>query len=157
VSASANQTWRVQGHVTQDDDRRLRTILANGDAMVQPFIDAIAEEGEWSLVFLGGEFSHGVLKLPAEGDFRVQASYGGTAISANPRNEWLDLARSILNAVPWPWLYARVDGCIVEGRFMLVELEMLEPDLFLNLDAAGPARFADSLVRLLAHLPRCQR
>jgi glutathione synthase/RimK-type ligase-like ATP-grasp enzyme len=149
ISASANETWRIQRDVTQEDERRLRTLLGNGDAMVQPFIDSIAAEGEWSFIFLGGEFSHAVLKRPADGDFRVQAAHGGTAISAHPKDHWLDQARLILDALPWPWLYARVDGCIVDGRFMLVELEMLEPDLFLNLNAAAPARFADSLLELL--------
>jgi hypothetical protein len=153
VSASANQTWRIPGEVTAEDEQRLRTILRSGEAMVQPFIESIDDEGEWSFIYLGGEFSHAVLKRPAPGDFRVQAAYGGTAISFDPQNGWLDQVRSILNTVSWPWLYARVDGCIVDGRFMLVELEMLEPDLFLNLNAAAPARFAESLMRVLGSRP----
>jgi hypothetical protein len=117
--------------------------------MVQPFIPSLVEEGEWSFVFLGGEFSHAVLKRAAAGDFRVQSNFGGTVARRNPPNEWVQQARAALAPVPSPWLYARVDGCIVEGRFLLVELEMLEPDLFLHLEPQAPARFADSLLRLL--------
>jgi hypothetical protein len=149
VSASANQTWRIPGEVSEEDEQRLRTILKSGEAMVQPFIESIDNEGEWSFIYLGGEFSHAVLKRAALGDFRVQAAYGGTAISSDPQDGWLDQVRSILNTVSGPWLFARVDGCIVDGRFMLVELEMLEPDLFLNLNAAAPARFAESLMRVM--------
>ena len=54
-------------------------------------------------------------------------------------------ARAALEPVTEPWLYARVDGCIVDGRFVLMELEMLEPDLFFNLAPEAAPRFANSL------------
>jgi hypothetical protein len=68
---------------------------------------------------------------------------------ADAPEEWVKQARSALGVVQGPWLYARVDGCMIEGQFVLVELEMLEPDLFLNLDPKAPARFADALVGLM--------
>jgi glutathione synthase/RimK-type ligase-like ATP-grasp enzyme len=117
--------------------------------MVQPLIEPLVREGEWSLVFLGGEFSHAVLKRPASGDFRVQAHRGGTVSRAEPAAEWIAEARSILDAVREPWLYARVDGCIVDGRFLLMELEMLEPDLFFSFESTAPARFAGAVLRLV--------
>jgi hypothetical protein len=100
-------------------------------------------------VYLGGEFSHAVVKRAAPGEFRVQGNYGGSVTRVEAPADLVKQARTILDAVPGPWLYARVDGCIVEGRFVLVELEMLEPDLFLNFDPEAPARFAGSLQRLL--------
>lgn len=153
VSANANQTWRTNGRIREEDEARFRELASRGEVMVQQFIAELANEGEWSFVFLGGEFSHAALKLPAQGDFRVQAMYGGTAAAVEASAEYLEPARSILKNVPWPWLYARVDGCFITGKFMLVELEMLEPDLLLNLDGAAPARFAESLLRLLAGRP----
>lgn len=149
VSASANRTWRTHGPVTESDEQQFRELAAAGEVMVQPFIEALARDGELSFVFLGGEFSHAVLKRAAAGEFRVQSRYGGTVTRVDAPAEWVTQARSILEAVPGPWLYARVDGCILDGRFVLVELEMLEPDLFLNYEPEAPARFAEALLRLL--------
>jgi hypothetical protein len=148
VSANAHQTWRTPGPITEDDERQFRTLAASAEVMVQPVIESLIREGEWSLVFLGGEFSHAALKRPAAGDFRVQSIHGGTVTRADARAEWVEQGRSILKAVPDAWLYARVDGCIVDGRFVLVELEMLEPDLFFNLAPEAAARFAAALVSL---------
>ena len=113
--------------------------------MVQPLVESLVRDGEWSFVFLGGEFSHAVLKRPAPGDFRVQSIHGGTVSRGNPRQEWVSQARAVLDSVTEPWLYARVDGCIVDGRVVLMELEMLEPDLFFNLAPEAAVRFADCL------------
>jgi glutathione synthase/RimK-type ligase-like ATP-grasp enzyme len=149
ISASAQRTWRTNGGVTEEDEARYRDLAASGEVMVQPLIETLVAEGEWSFVFLGGEFSHAVLKRPAPGDFRVQPRLGGTVAGADAPEEWVKQARSALGMVQGPWLYARVDGCMIEGQFVLVELEMLEPDLFLNFDPHAPARFADALVRLM--------
>jgi len=150
ISATAYQTSRIAGPITERDEQEFHALAAAADAMVQPFIPALVEEGEWSFVFLGGEFSHAVLKRAAAGDFRVQSNFGGTLARRNPPDRWVQQARAVLDPVSGPWLYARVDGCIVDGRFVLVELEMLEPDLFLIYQPEGPARFADALLRLLA-------
>ena len=145
VSANANRTWRTRGAVTEQDEGELSGLVQAGDVMVQPLIESLVRDGEWSFIFLGGEFSHAVLKRPASGDFRVQSIHGGTVSRAKPRDEWVSQARAALVPVTDPWLYARVDGCIVDGKFVLVELEMLEPDLFFNLAPEAAARFADSL------------
>ncbi len=145
VSANADRTWRTRGDITEQEEREFSALVAEGDMMVQPLIESLGRDGEWSFMFLGGEFSHAVLKRPASGDFRVQSIHGGTVARANPRTEWVSQARAALEPVTEPWLYARVDGCIVEGRFVLMELEMLEPDLFFNLAPDAAARFVDSL------------
>jgi len=145
VSANADRTWRTRGDVTEQEEREFSALVAGGDMMVQPLIESLGRDGEWSFMFLGGEFSHAVLKRPASGDFRVQSIHGGTVSRANPRAEWVSQARAALEPVTEPWLYARVDGCIVDGKFVLVELEMLEPDLFFNLAPESAVRFADSL------------
>jgi len=116
--------------------------------MVQPVIESLIRDGELSFVFLAGEFSHAVLKRPASGDFRVQSIHGGSVERVDAPAEWVKQAGSVLESVTGPWLYARVDGCMVDGRFVLVELEMLEPDLFFNLAPEAAARFAEGLNRL---------
>jgi glutathione synthase/RimK-type ligase-like ATP-grasp enzyme len=148
VSASANRTWRTQRPISDHDEDQFRALAATGEVMVQPLVESLVREGEWSLVFLGGEFSHAVLKRPASGDFRVQGHHGGTVERAEPAAEWIEEARSILEAVRGPWLYARVDGCIVDGRFLLMELEMLEPDLFFGFESTAAPRFARALLQV---------
>lgn len=112
--------------------------------MVQKFMDGISSEGEWSLIFFGGRFSHAVLKTPKAGDFRVQNDFGGTSRLAGPPALVLDRATRAVGAVD-PTVYARVDGVLENGEFLLKELELIEPALFLGLHPAAPTRFADAI------------
>ena len=98
---------------------------------MQPFLDEIARVGEWSLFFFGGAFSHAALKTPAAGDFRVQAQHGGTHRAVAPSAEMLRAAAAILKALPTETVYARIDGVERDGRFELMEVEVIEPYLFL--------------------------
>lgn len=113
--------------------------------LVQPYLEEIARAGEWSLIYLDGVFSHAVRKRPASGEFRVQQHLGGVARAEQPPRHVVEAAEDVLARVRWPWLYARVDGVELDGRFTLVELEMLEPSLFLESDAEAPARFARAI------------
>lgn len=147
VSANARDTWTTSRAAAAEDERRFRALVARGAVMVQPFVEEVRTEGEWSLLFFGGALSHTLVKRPASGDFRVQEPYGGTAASATPDNETVAAARAALAAVPHPWLYARVDGVRIGGRFHVMELEMLEPSLFLATDPDGaPGRLADAVI-----------
>lgn len=140
VSATAFRT------LVAPDAAAFAELVAESDVLVQPFLDAIVDDGEWSLIFLGGRFSHAVLKRPKAGDFRVQNDFGGTAVVTEPDAALVDAAAGVLAAVEEPWLYARVDGVVVEGRFQLMELEMTEPSLFLELVPEAAGRFADVLI-----------
>jgi glutathione synthase/RimK-type ligase-like ATP-grasp enzyme len=153
ISAAATRTWRVSRDTVSEIEAALAESLEIGDVMVQPFIPEIQTKGEWSLMFIEGEFSHAVRKMPTAGDFRVQTGFGGRSAADNPDSSVLSAARLVLDAVPSPWLYARVDGIETESGFVLLELEMLEPALFFSHTASGAARFADSIIRLasLAH------
>ena len=128
-----------------------RRVIEQGDAMLQPFVPQVAGEGEWSLVFLGGEYSHAVLKRPATGDFRVQEEFGGSSRAADAPYALRESAAQALAAVDHPWVYARVDGVRDDdGRLLLMELEMLEPLLFLAHHPEAPERFADAIRHALA-------
>ena len=115
--------------------------------MVQPFLPAIVMEGEWSLCFFGGQYSHAVLKRPRPGDFRVQADHGGQYTAAEPPPRLVEEADAALRAAGRRTLYARVDGCVVDGVFRLMELELLEPGLFLSTDPGAGARFAEAVIQ----------
>ncbi len=146
VSASAYETWRVDRHaLTSGDESRFARLSGSGEVMVQPFLTELARDGEWSQMFIGGEFSHAVLKRPRTGDFRVQHEHGGSAEPATPPAQAVATARAILVRAPAAWLYARVDGVEIGGKFVLVELEMLEPALFLGAQRQAAERFADAI------------
>lgn len=146
ISAASHRTWRIAGSMTEEDRALIDESLRLGDVMVQPFIPEIQTRGEWSLIFIGGEFSHAVRKTPTGGDFRVQAHLGGDAVTADPGRDVIGAARRALDAVPAPWLYARVDGIETASGYVLLELEMLEPSLYFVHTDTGAARFADALI-----------
>jgi glutathione synthase/RimK-type ligase-like ATP-grasp enzyme len=151
VSANGHATWRTSRAGAPALQEAFAELVAHGGAMIQPFVEEIESEGEWSLLFFAGRFSHAVIKRPRSGDFRVQIDHGGTAEPAEPPAAVLARAERILAGVHGPWLYARVDGCVLSGRrgFHLMELEMLEPSLFFAQNPEAPARFAAALASAL--------
>jgi len=133
----------------------LAQLPAELDYLVQPFVRQIIDDGEWSLVFFDGHFSHAVIKRPARGDYRVQGEFGGSAEPIEPPQSILESAQRALAAVADlghpDHAYVRVDGVQVEGRFALMELEMIEPGLHLAPRPDAAERFARNLhARLLA-------
>ena len=149
VSASATDTWRTSAVAAGADQSRLEDLLRVRDVMVQPFIAEVRDPGEWSIIFFGGRFSHAVLKQPAEGDYRVQWEFGGAAVIKAPPSRLLADAQAVMVAVPGNPLYARVDGVERDGRLMLMELELIEPHLFLGWDADATGRLAVALGALI--------
>lgn len=119
--------------------------LVSGPMMIQEYIAAIERAGEWSLVYINGQFSHAVIKEARAGDFRVQAEFGGTVRKAQPPAKTLLLAEAVLSRVAWPAIFARVDiisnGLLVQ----LMELEVIEPELFLNLVPGSGLRLATAI------------
>ena len=149
VSGGAHRTWRALPGDEAHDDPRLATMIDEGAVMVQPLVDAIEREGEWSLVFIDGQYSHAVLKRPRSGDFRVQREHGGSLEVRDPSPAVIAAAEHVLAKVrpaEVPPLYARVDGCVVEDQLLLMELEVLEPELFFRLAPGAAGRMADALL-----------
>jgi glutathione synthase/RimK-type ligase-like ATP-grasp enzyme len=144
LSATAFLTWVTTPAGARGDQPRLDEMTQRGGVMVQRFEEAI-REGEWSLVFFRGELSHAVLKQPRAGDFRVQKEYGGTSVPGDPPPRVVATAEHALAQVEFPWLYARVDLVDSESGVRLMELEMLEPDLFLRHSAGAADRFAAAI------------
>jgi glutathione synthase/RimK-type ligase-like ATP-grasp enzyme len=119
--------------------------------MVQPYLPAIEESGEVSLIFFGGRFSHAISKRPQPGDFRVQPEFDGIIAAYTPAPDELAAAQRILAAVEEDLLYARVDLVRgLSGAPELIELELIEPDLYLGYDAHRGAAFAAAAKELIA-------
>lgn len=103
----------------------------NKPMMLQPFMPTIECEGEISFIFIGGTFSHAVLKQPAQGDYRIQSAYGGREQPLIPSPADVGSAQEILEHVDTATLYARVDMLRGDdGQLYLMELELIEPYLY---------------------------
>jgi glutathione synthase/RimK-type ligase-like ATP-grasp enzyme len=149
IGAGANGAMKAR----KDDPRlapHLAEILQSKDALAQPFVPSVAENGEVSLVFFGGRYSHAIRKLPAKGDFRVQDQHGGTLHPHEPTARELAVGMAALAAAPTSAAYARVDLVEWEGNPVIMELEMIEPELFLRRSPEGLQRFAQVLKSALA-------
>ncbi len=147
-SGTAFGTWRAGPVFSTDDERLFAEAARERELMVQPFVPEIATVGELSVIFFGGEYSHTIRKRPAHGDFRVQTDFGGTVELIDPGAELIEQAARVLRAAPTPCLYARVDGCPVEGVLQLMELEVLEPSLFFLLAPEAAERFVVGFQRM---------
>ena len=146
ISATAFGTWRSGPTVSEADDARFVEQVRQCEMMVQPYLRSIEATGELSLVFLGGDYSHAVCKRPMAGDFRVQSDFGGTVESMQATAAQIAQAAAVVAAAPRPPLYARVDGCEIDGRLVLMELELIEPVLFLANGPHAAGRMADALL-----------
>ncbi len=147
VDLGAKNLQRVRAGEGSD---ALEAVLQRHDAMVQPFLPSLEEQGETSLVYIAGGFSHAVQKRPAAGDFRVQSIWGGTAAATKPTPAQVDLAEQALAQLNEPPLYVRVD--LVEdtnGAPCLIELELIEPNLYLSTHPSAAARLADAVTTQL--------
>lgn len=141
VSASAAGTHRIR-----PGDQIPASELGRR-MMIQPFVSSVATEGEYALMLFDGVYSHTVVKRPKAGDFRVQEHLGGVTLPAEPPPGAIELARQALEVAPAPATYARVD--IVrddEGALRIMELELIEPSLFLDHASDGGAAFSRAVL-----------
>lgn len=146
VSGGATDTWITTPATAGADQARVAPILSRCGLMIQRFMPEIRDQGEWSLLFFRGRFSHAVVKRPTDGDFRVQVEHGGSTRSAAPPDALCTQAQRVVDSVGEELLYARVDGLDVGGQLQLMELEVLEPDLFLQYSAGAADRFAEAVL-----------
>jgi glutathione synthase/RimK-type ligase-like ATP-grasp enzyme len=145
VSASADGTYRLGPGDPLPADAQFREML------VQPFLRSVAEEGEYSIMLFGGRFSHAVVKRPKAGDYRVQPHLGGTEEPCAPPPGAIELAQAALAAAPAEAAYARVDMVRDEsGALAIIELELIEPSLWLQHAPDGGASFPNFVIAALA-------
>jgi hypothetical protein len=151
ISANADNTFWLKRDQPIDIDT-LNTTFKERDFMVQPFVPDILARGEYSLFYFNGEYSHTILKTPTNNDFRVQEEHGGKLTSISPSNALLTTASQCMQAIAslhtMP-LYARLDLVEFEGKYCLMEAELIEPSLYFNMDEQSPKRFADAVIARL--------
>lgn len=141
ISATAGYTYRLKEFVPE-----LTATFENRPFMVQKFIPNVVSEGEFSLFYFGENYSHTILKTPKPKDFRVQEEHGGLITAVNASQKLLQSAERVLDFInPCP-LYARIDFVRDEaGDFCLMELELIEPALYLRMDENAPQLFAKTI------------
>ena len=124
--------WR-QALYTKGDPWPTADKLPPDGALIQPFLPSVTAEGEYSFLYFGGEFSHALLKTAKPGDYRIQSLYGGSEQSYSPSEDEKAVAKAVLATLDQPPLYARVDLLRgLDGQLALIELEMIEPYLYLQ-------------------------
>ncbi len=147
ISASADNTYRLNKDTLITSFDILENTFSKREFMIQPFIKNIIEEGEYSLFFFNGRYSHSVLKIPKDNDFRVQEEHGGNIQPVTASELIVNSAQNIINKLPTIPLYARVDLVRVNNnQFALMELELIEPSLYLNKDSEAPVKFVKAFV-----------
>lgn len=151
IGGGAHGIRRLRVAELDDHAADIATMLEDRGVLVQPFLPEVQSDGELSLLFFDGVFSHAVRKRPKTGDYRVQFHLGGTHENAVVSDALVEQARACVAHAPEPTVYARVDGVVRDGRFLLMELEIFEPLMFLARHPEAPARFARAIEkRLLA-------
>jgi hypothetical protein len=149
IGANADHAYRFR----RDSDSalldRIAAVYQDRALLVQPFLENVVAEGEFSLIYVGGELSHTILKTPKQGDFRVQEEHGGIITPVQAEPALVAAGAAAMAALPLVPLYARADYVrMPDGVFAMMELELIEPALYFRMDAAAPERFAAAVDRL---------
>jgi hypothetical protein len=142
ISGGAYRTYRFLVDEAAAYTKEIDDTLADRGVLVQPFLPEILSGGELSLLFFDGVYSHAVCKRPRLGDYRVQFQFGGTTESVELEPALVEQARACVLAAPSLPVYARVDGVVKDDQFLLMELEVFEPLMFLASHPEAPGRFA---------------
>ncbi len=118
------------------------------DLLVQAYDPRVKTEGEYSVIYIGGKPSHCILKKPAAGEFRVQDIHGGSVESVELTDTIASFGQSILRSIAGKPAYARIDFIGAENP-SLIELELIEPELFLRFSTHAYRLLVDALVNHL--------
>lgn len=132
ISAGAHQTYFFQAHQLGEGQKTLENLLAEKDLLLQAFAQEVAQMGELSCMFFQGNYSHTVIKKPQAQDFRVQEEYGGSTQIYPASAQIIQQVQQVLDVYTPRPLYARIDGIIRQEVFHLMEMELIEPELFLD-------------------------
>jgi hypothetical protein len=149
ISATAHETHLVAANQVISALPEFANLISRSGVIVQQFAPEIQETGEWSLVFFNKTYSHSMLKQPKRGDFRVQSEWGGAELVAEAPASLIPQAQKVVDAISDHILYARVDGIDRNGQLLLMELELIEPHLFLGFAPGAPQRFAQAIASFI--------
>lgn len=152
ISGGGFRTRRLAASDSQGIQALLEEIHQDCAALAQPFMADIGQRGELSLIFIEGRYSHAVRKVAAPGQFLIHEAYGGRVEPHSPSPGQIQACQSILEAWGEDCLYARVD-VLDQGddQVLLMELELLEPELFFAGHPRAATWLAEALLTRLHH------
>lgn len=149
VSGAARHTYRVSPDSAARIDAIVRPLLAVESFLLQPFLSDVVATGEDTLVVIDGQCTHALRKRAKPGDFRVQDDHGGTVHECRPSAVQVELAEAAMAACPRRPAYGRVDMVRdLEGRHVVMELELVEPELWLRRHPPAAAVLAAAIARM---------
>ena len=147
VSGAGRETWRIARQQASEHETRWQRLVAQEDMLLQPFMPAIVESGEVSLIVIAGQVTHAVRKIAAPGEFRVQDDHGGTVHAHAPTAVEIALAEQAIAAVQGEVLYARVDLVESSAGPLVMELELIEPELFFRQAPEAAEHLAQAVLK----------
>ena len=149
ISASGYETFALRMPLDEASRDTIARVANLGTVLVQPFADEIARFGELSLMFFDGAFSHATVKRARPGEFRVQTEHGGTVDPIVVEQALIEQAAAVVRSLDERPLYARVDGITRGDAFLLMELELIEPNVFMSYSENAAERFARAIAQRL--------
>jgi glutathione synthase/RimK-type ligase-like ATP-grasp enzyme len=152
ISSTARHTYRFDPTNLHEFESIFQQLIGSEAMLLQEFQGNVSLKGEITLMMMAGQFTHAVLKKPKEGDFRVQDDFGGTVVDFTPSKEEIKFAESVLQACPYPPLYARVDAIWDNQDLLCVsELEAFEPELWFRKNPQAAEVLADAIAVQLSN------
>jgi hypothetical protein len=148
MSGNAQGAWRLDRASAQAQAAEIEAYYADRPQMMQPFEQGILDEGEYSLLYFNGTLSHSILKVPKPGDFRVQEEHGSEIRAVTAEAALVAAGALAIDAIGSRLLYARADFVRHGAEFRVMELELVEPALYLRMDPGAPERFANAITSL---------
>lgn len=151
VSGAARNTYRIHQQNAQEMEALFTALVQAESMLFQPFQKHILTDGEVSCMLMGGKYTHAVLKKAKAGDFRVQDDFGGTVHDHTPTAEEIAFCEKAVSACTTLPAYARVDFTRDNrGQLALMELELIEPELWFRRSADSAQVFAQHLHTLIS-------
>ena len=149
ISGTARHTYKLNSSNLDEHEAIFKSLIAKEAMILQPFQNDIVNRGEASLMFFGEQYSHAVLKVAKENDFRVQSDFGGTVEKYKPTQEEIAFGKHVIKSCSELPSYARVDIFNDnEGKIALSELELIEPELWYRLHPEAAKIHASQLVKV---------
>ncbi|MGM0739845.1 MAG: ATP-grasp domain-containing protein [Bacteroidota bacterium] len=149
ISGAARHTYRVHHRNAAGVQSKIQPLLWSESFLLQPFLADVQQTGEDTLIFLDGMYTHAVRKVPSPGDYRVQDDHGGTVHPLRPTFEQIELAERTMETCHPPPAYGRVDMVRdPDGQWRVMELELIEPELWLRNSPESAEKLAQAIVRV---------
>jgi glutathione synthase/RimK-type ligase-like ATP-grasp enzyme len=154
IGAGGESTTQIEGtfQVTKDSlqfqQAKFEHLIQTSDFLIQPFMEEVETEGEYSFIFLGGKYSHAVIKKQSVGEFSIRRR-GATIEKVSPPQDFIQQAEKIYEALPQPLLYARIDAINRQGKLYVMEVELIEPALYFAMNPDAPTTYAQAVKTFL--------